>query len=480
MADLLPKVTCTYCQEDINGVRVQCCECQDFDICLQCFASGAEIGTHKNDHPYRFVDHGSVSIFGGRGSWTGREQLKLLEAAELYSYANWDLMAEQVGTRTAEECREEFTARYLDGNIGKVMWGNVSKPNLVINLAEDEGPLSPAALAKLPPLDATLEEAKILGYKPHRDDFEREYNPEAEQLVAHLQLEDNTDSDVERVLKLAVVDMYIRRLRERQRRKRIVRDYQLVAKYFDNLRRDPSKPLYPKEQKELRDCMRPFAQFLNAGEHEQLITSLERERELRDRLTELKRYRSLGLTTQEEIVHYEQHAAFQRQQIRQGKAGGSGLANPVRSSNQYLTSPNGDGETKLNFIDEKTMWLSGSDSAYDSGEGVGGETMDQSAMSASIWTQQSPSTKNSAIKESGKLAMESWSSQGEVQWDNDLNIQPLTYVTLKSVITQENLLNSDQCDNTITQEPNLMDININDELIQFLGQSSWLPDVSTD
>lgn len=71
------------------------------------------------------------------------------------------------------ECREEFTARYLDGNIGKVMWGNVPKPNLIINLAEDEGPLSPAALAKLPPLDATLEEAKILGYKPHRDDFER-------------------------------------------------------------------------------------------------------------------------------------------------------------------------------------------------------------------------------------------------------------------------------------------------------------------
>lgn len=66
--------------------------------------------------------------------------------------------------------------------------------------------------------------------------------------------------------------------------------------------------------------MRPFAQFLNAGEHEQLITSLERERELRHRLSELKRYRSLGLTTQEEIIHYEQHAAFQRQQIRQGKA----------------------------------------------------------------------------------------------------------------------------------------------------------------
>lgn len=72
--------------------------------------------------------------------------------------------------------------------------------------------------------------------------------------------------------------------------------------------------------RELRDRMRPFAQFLNSGEHERLIASIERERELRHRLSELKRYRGLGLTTQEEIVHYEQHVAFQRQQIRQGKA----------------------------------------------------------------------------------------------------------------------------------------------------------------
>lgn len=32
---LFAKVNCTYCQEDINGVRIQCCVCSDFDICLQ-------------------------------------------------------------------------------------------------------------------------------------------------------------------------------------------------------------------------------------------------------------------------------------------------------------------------------------------------------------------------------------------------------------------------------------------------------------
>lgn len=60
--------------------------------------------------------------------------------------------------------------------------------------------------------------------------------------------------------------------------------------------------------------MRVFSQFLTSGEHERLINSIERERELRHRLSELLRYRSLGLKTQEEIIHYEQHAEFERQQ----------------------------------------------------------------------------------------------------------------------------------------------------------------------
>lgn len=60
--------------------------------------------------------------------------------------------------------------------------------------------------------------------------------------------------------------------------------------------------------------MRVFSQFLTSGEHERLIASIEREKELRHRLAELLKYRSLGLTTQEDVIHYEQHVAYQRQQ----------------------------------------------------------------------------------------------------------------------------------------------------------------------
>lgn len=84
-SDLYAKYNCTYCQEEINGIRVRCAECIDFDICLQvkchsmpflftvlaqnlnfsgifmvncyfqCFSLGAEIGSHKNDHSYQYM-----------------------------------------------------------------------------------------------------------------------------------------------------------------------------------------------------------------------------------------------------------------------------------------------------------------------------------------------------------------------------------------------------------------------------------------
>lgn len=47
-------------------------------------------------------DHCAISIFGGRGSWTGREELQLLEAVELYGFGNWEFVSEYVQTRTPE------------------------------------------------------------------------------------------------------------------------------------------------------------------------------------------------------------------------------------------------------------------------------------------------------------------------------------------------------------------------------------------
>lgn len=72
------------------------------------------------------------------------------------------------------EAKEEYIARYLDGNIGKHTWPPTEsyKPNLTDQTKSDHGPLSPDLTSRLPPLDITPEEAAQLGYMPQRDDFE--------------------------------------------------------------------------------------------------------------------------------------------------------------------------------------------------------------------------------------------------------------------------------------------------------------------
>lgn len=49
-----------------------------------------------------------------------------------------------------------------------------------------------------------------------------------------------------------------------------------------------------------------FAQFYTAQEYEQFLTNLEKERELRLRLSELYRYRENGIIRHEECAHFEQ------------------------------------------------------------------------------------------------------------------------------------------------------------------------------
>lgn len=327
MADLFAKYNCTYCQEDITGLRIKCAECTDFDLCLQCFSAGAEIGPHKNEHAYQFMDSGAIGMCLGRGGWSAREELHLLDAIEQFGFGNWEDISRHIETRSPEEAKEEYIARYIGGSIGRLTWPAAasSRPNLSDQTNPDCGPLSPVLTARLPPLDVTPDEAALLGYMPHRDDFEREYDNGAEALVSSLFVNSLEDEDYDVALKLAQVDMYTRRLRERARRKRVSRDFQLVSQFFSANRKDrpSSKKKLSKEEKEFHDHMRVFTQFHTAQEHEQFLQNLQKERELKMRISELARYRRNGLTRHEECAHFEQERV-QHEEWKEKRSGSSG------------------------------------------------------------------------------------------------------------------------------------------------------------
>lgn len=304
---------CTNCQEPISGVRVQCHVCEpDIELCLFCFAAGAEIGNHKNSHAYQFHDPSSITIFPrSKNSWSALELIRLLKAVEHFGFGNWDDIAKDIETKTAEDAKEEYINKFLNGTIGRHTQVEAEKPVLIDHTLMDDLSLDELQVQKFSEssLDITFDQSLQLGYMPNRDDFEREYDPTAEQLVSNLQLSPE-DDEIDSCLKLAQVDIYNRRLKERARKKKLVREYKLINDFFRKIENGKSKNLnQTKDERGLRLSLKNFRQFYTNEAFERLIGSLEKERVLRVRLTELCRYRWNGLTRIDECDHFERHAA---------------------------------------------------------------------------------------------------------------------------------------------------------------------------
>ena len=79
----------------------------------------------------------------------------------------------------------------------------------------------------------------------------KEHDNEAEAIVSHLAM-NHDDEDIDLALKLAQVDMYTRRLRERARRKRVARDFRLVSLYFNAIKKEKEKPTTAAKKREFQ------------------------------------------------------------------------------------------------------------------------------------------------------------------------------------------------------------------------------------
>lgn len=308
---------CNYCQEDIEDVRVKCSECKDFDLCLRCFSCGAEIGIHKNNHDYQLIDCGNFPIFNPPHDWKSKEELKLLENIEQFGFGNWSACAGNE-SRTAEEIEKHYTDLYILGSIGKATWEIERKHHINDHTVVEGGPLSPSLSIPLPPLELTPEEQQELGYLPNRDDFEKEYDNEAETLTSNLVI-NNDDEEIDTALKLALISIYTTRLEERLKRKKIAREFGLVNQFFSSSNKQKTqttKKKSLKDERDLQEKMQVFCRFQKAFEYEQLFRDLQREKELRLKIKELFKYRKNGLTKLQECAEFEM-ARFKKEKRKE-------------------------------------------------------------------------------------------------------------------------------------------------------------------
>jgi len=271
------------------------------------------------------MDPGNFSVFNSENAWTAKEDVRLLDAIEQYGYGNWVDIAKHIEKRTPDEAQDKFVTYFVNGVTGGLTMPPLEElarlPVAVDHTTSSEaGPLSPSLTmsAGLPPLQLEPTQAVQLGYMPLRDDFERDYDNGCETLVSQLNIGSVEDEDIDMALKLAHVDMYVQRQRERARRKRVVRDYQLPATFFEDMKKEallqvPGGARAPRRRKDkgrtLADRLRTLGQFLTRAEYQQFHDNLQAEKDLVYRIKELMRYRRNGITKIADCVEFERARA---------------------------------------------------------------------------------------------------------------------------------------------------------------------------
>ncbi|ELT99466.1 hypothetical protein CAPTEDRAFT_172520 [Capitella teleta] len=307
----MAQYSCTYCQNPVVTCRIQCVECTDFDLCLQashCFACAVEAGPHRKEHDYRVLDDGTFNVFDTKGSvvWATVEEEMLLDAVEQFGFGNWEDVANHVKSKTSTDCQQHYYAFYLHGSIGQATFTSEPTKRVIDHTCPNGGPLSPSLSTSSSAPDITPLEQHELGYMPLRDDFEREYDNGAESLVSGLSI-NYDDEDLDIAFKLAQVDIYRQRLKERQRRKKIARDFSIIqnSTSVGVKRLQANKKKQSKDDREFQDRMRVFAQFHAPKEHEQLFDNIHKERKLKHRIKDLMKYRKNGITKFNDCADFE-------------------------------------------------------------------------------------------------------------------------------------------------------------------------------
>uniref|UniRef100_A0A1A9WGT7 Transcriptional adapter n=1 Tax=Glossina brevipalpis TaxID=37001 RepID=A0A1A9WGT7_9MUSC len=245
---------CCGCQNIAREPYIKCHECESI-LCLECFAKGCETEKHRNNHSYVIVKD-DIQVFSDAGNWTAKDERCLLESIRTQGYGNWDAVAKLLKYRfTAAECRQHYHDYYFGGIFERLL-GLQHNANCYV-------PQRIPYMVKLRSVDpprhddiASMQYKLMAGYRCARGDFETPYDISAESLLTTiLQADDNLidimedeDNTQDRLLieelKCGLVRAYNHRLKERQRRYKIMRDHGLimanrslswVTKYADTL-----------------------------------------------------------------------------------------------------------------------------------------------------------------------------------------------------------------------------------------------------
>ncbi|XP_064620493.1 transcriptional adapter 2-alpha-like [Lineus longissimus] len=275
---------CKCCLSPLDEPYISCAVCQRTLLCVHCFARGYEEGNHKNFHAFEVVKN-NFPLFAG-SSWTASEEKKLVDAIADCGIGNWQDVSNQLQTRSRKECEEHYYRFYFDNPqpllpVLPMPEINYPPPPVIFKLSED--PPRPA--------DGSVSQLDYSGYMAARGDFQVEYDNYAEMDLKDVHF-DVDDSETEQELKLAVVNIYWNVLKERHRRKRIIRKYGLI-----NVRKVASlQKHYERTLQHRVSALAPLTRLLKPQEFDMYLEGLSYEQELQADISRLQEFHMVGIT----------------------------------------------------------------------------------------------------------------------------------------------------------------------------------------
>ena len=175
---------------------------------------------------------------------------------ESYGVGNWKLISEYISTKTVRECCDHYWDLYL-GIYGQCVPAKTIVDDTLVpttslitdfssisisvpaghvagevisreKIKEKDNPNRQSSINKQP-----LPGSDLQGFMPLRQDFDVEYENDAELPLADMEMDDMCgvtvkDHPFEKALKMAVIKIYNDKLDERERRKKLVIDLGLV------------------------------------------------------------------------------------------------------------------------------------------------------------------------------------------------------------------------------------------------------------
>ncbi|KAI1265684.1 hypothetical protein F5Y18DRAFT_43532 [Xylariaceae sp. FL1019] len=356
------KYVCDVCSADITStVRIRCAHsaCNEYDLCVQCFSSGASSGAHQPaTHPYRVIEQNSIPIFDQ--DWGADEELLLLEGCEIYGLGSWADIADHIGGyRHKDEVRDHYLKVYVDSPAFPLpkrcrpddmdLAQEISREEFQarkkhrIEERREAQRNAPPMPAKTKPTASVPSCHEIQGYMPGRLEFETEYANEAEEAVQLMQFDPGDginprtgELEPEMELKLTVMDIYNCRLTQRVDRKKVIFEHALLE-YRENTKLEKKRT---KEERDLVNKAKPFARMMNHDDFEGLCQGLLDELNLRQAISQLQEWRNLKIGDLRSGEKYEQDKAQRIQKsIPMGSMDRERLASGARSKQPVLPEP---------------------------------------------------------------------------------------------------------------------------------------------